>query len=134
MGPRPGESTVTWVRVLVVDDSPAVRARLVTLLREEHDIHVVAEAWDGDEAIRLARVHTPDVVVLDLNLPGLSGLEVLALLKAEPAPPVVIVLTNHPYDRYRGACLRGGADFFFDKSRDFDRVTSAVASAAPRKS
>jgi DNA-binding NarL/FixJ family response regulator len=122
------------VRVLVVDDSPAIRARLVTMLREVHDIHVVAEASDGDEALRLARLHAPDVVVLDLNLPGLSGLEVLALLKAEPAPPVVIILTNHPYDRYRGACLRGGADFFFDKSNDFDRVAAAVASAATPRS
>jgi DNA-binding NarL/FixJ family response regulator len=122
------------VRVIVVDDSPAVRARLVAMLREARDVHVVAEAENGDEALRLTRALAPDIVVLDLNLPGLSGLDVLALLKAEPVPPIVMILTNHAHDRYRSACLREGADFFFDKSRDFHLVGPAVASAAARKS
>jgi DNA-binding NarL/FixJ family response regulator len=108
--------------------------RLVSLLGEAGDVEVVAEAADGREAVALARAHAPDVVVLDLNLPELSGLEVLAVLKAERSPPVVIVLTNHSQETYRDACLRGGADFFFDKSRDFDRVAAAVASIATRKS
>jgi DNA-binding NarL/FixJ family response regulator len=122
------------VRVLVVDDSSVVRARLVAMLGEARDVRVVAEAWDGAEAVRLARAHLPDAVVLDLNLPGMSGLEVLAILKAEPSPPLVIVLTNHPHARYRAECLRSGADFFFDKSVDFDRVALAVASVAAPKS
>ncbi|MGO8995732.1 MAG: response regulator transcription factor [Polyangiaceae bacterium] len=122
------------MRVIVVDDSPAVRARLVAMLGETHDVQVVAEAWEGAEALRLVRLHAPDAVILDLNLPGMSGLDVLTVLKAEPSPPVVIILTNHPHDRYRAACLRGGADFFFDKSRDFDRVALAVAAAATPKS
>ncbi len=104
------------------------------MLTEARDVHVVAEAWDGVEAIRLVRFHAPDAVVLDLNLPGMSGLEVLAVLKAEPAPPLVVILTNHAQARYRAACLRAGADFFFDKSVDFDRVGFAVASAATSKS
>jgi two-component system response regulator DevR len=118
------------VRVLVVDDSSVVRARLVALLGEARGVVVVAEAWDGREAVRLARSHAPDAVVLDLNLPGISGLEVLAILKAEPSPPVVIILTNHPLARYRAACLRSGADFFFDKSIDFDHAVAAVTSLA----
>jgi DNA-binding NarL/FixJ family response regulator len=64
----------------------------------------------------------------------MSGLEVLAIVKREPLPPVVIVLTNHPHERYRSECLRNGADFFFDKSSDFDRVLAAVVSVAPLKS
>jgi two-component system, NarL family, response regulator DevR len=122
------------VRVILVDDSPAVRARLASMLGEAAGVVVVAEAWDGPEALRLVRLHAPDVVVLDLNLPGMSGLEVLAVIKASPAPPVVIILTNHPHERYRVACLRAGADFFFDKSGDFDRVAGAVASTATPKS
>ena len=102
------------------------------MLAEARDIQVVAEAWNGPEAVRLVRLHVPDAVVLDLNLPGMSGLEVLTLLKAEPSPPIVIILTNHVQERYRVACLRGGADFFLDKSGDFDRVVAAVASAAAR--
>ena len=104
------------------------------MLGEARDVIVVAEAWDGRDAVRLARFHAPDAVVLDLNLPGIGGLEVLALLKAEPSPPVVIILTNHALARYRAACLRRGADFFFDKSVDFDRVVGAVASVATSRS
>jgi DNA-binding NarL/FixJ family response regulator len=122
------------VRVLVVDDSPRVRARVVHLLAEASGVEVVAEAQDGREAIELVRSHAPDVVVLDLSLPALGGLEVLALLKAETRPPAVIVLTNHAHEGYRAACLRGGADFFFDKSRDFDRIVAAVAALAERGS
>jgi len=122
------------VRVIVVDDSPVVRARLVAMLGEAGDVHVVAETWNGRDALRLVRLHAPDAVVLDLNLPGMSGIEVLSLLKAEPAPPVVIILTNHPQHRYRMECLRGGADFFFDKSNDFDRVVEAVTSSTTARS
>jgi DNA-binding NarL/FixJ family response regulator len=122
-----------FVRVVVVEDSLPVRARLVAMLTEAQDVNVVAQAWNGPEALRLVRLHGPDAVVLDLNLPGMSGLEVLALLKAEPTPPIVIILTNHAQERYRAACLRSGADYFLDKSGDLDRVATAVASAAARK-
>jgi DNA-binding NarL/FixJ family response regulator len=122
------------VRVIVVDDSPVVRARLVAMLTEAPGITVVGEACDGPEALRLVRAHAPDIVVLDLNLPGMNGLEVLALVKMRPSPPVVIILTNHPHDRYRLACMQGGADFFFDKSCDFDRVLLTVAAVATAKS
>jgi DNA-binding NarL/FixJ family response regulator len=122
------------VRVIVVDDSPVVRARLVAMLAEAPGVSVVGEAGDGPEALRLVRMHAPDVVVLDLNLPGMNGLEVLAVLKARPSPPVVIMFTNHPHERYRHACMRSGADFFFDKSRDFDLVVVTVAAVATAKS
>ncbi len=104
------------------------------LLAEASGVEQVVEAQDGREAVELARSYAPDVVVLDLHLPVLSGLEVLAVLKAEARPPAVIVLTNDAYDRYRAVCMRGGADFFFDKSRDFDRVVAAVSELAERGS
>ena len=84
------------------------------LLAEASGVDVVVEAKDGREAVELTRAHAPDVVVLDLHLPVLSGLEVLAVLKAEARPPAVIVLTNDAHDRYRAACMRSGADFFFE--------------------
>jgi DNA-binding NarL/FixJ family response regulator len=134
MGARRRFRRISVVRVIVVDDSPAVRARLVAMLCELPGVDVVAEAWDGGEALHLVRIHAPDVVILDLNMPGVSGLEALSHIKAPPSPPLVIVLTNHPQERYRLACERVGADFFFDKSRDFDRVASTVAAIATAKS
>lgn len=120
------------MRVLVVDDAALVRVRLVERLTEASGVTVVGAAADGNEAVALARSLGPDVVVLDLNLPGLSGLEVLAVLKAQPNPPMVIVMTNHAHDHYRKECLSAGADFFFDKSTEFDRVADAVTGAIER--
>ena len=122
------------MRVIIIDDSAAVRARLVAMLAEAPGVDVVAATRDGFEGVTLARLHAPDAVILDLNLPGISGLEVLDLLKARPNPPVVIVLTNHPHACYRAACMRGGADFFFDKSCDFERLVVAVGALATSRS
>jgi DNA-binding NarL/FixJ family response regulator len=117
------------MRVLVVDDSAPVRARLIAMLREAH-IDVVAEADDGDRALELVRTHAPDVVVLDLQMAGKSGIECLPLLKASTSPPRVIVLTNHADASHRAACARLGADYFFDKSTEFTELVSTVVELA----
>ena len=110
------------MRVLVVDDAANVRQRLATLLRELDRVELVGGAADGNSALWLARTLAPDVVLLDLNLPGPSGIEVLWRLKMLAPAPVVIVLTNHATSDYRKACLDRGADFFFDKSKEFERM------------
>jgi DNA-binding NarL/FixJ family response regulator len=110
------------MRVLVVDDAATVRHRLARLLKEIERVELVGGAADGNSALWLARTLAPDVVLLDLNLPGPSGIEVLWRLKMLAAPPVVIVLTNHATDDYRRACLDKGADFFFDKSKEFEKM------------
>jgi CheY-like chemotaxis protein len=114
------------VHVLVVDDCSAVRARLVALLGEGDGDCTIEEASDAAEALAAARARPPALVILDLNLPGPSGLDVLPRLKAGPAPPVVVVLTNHPTDPHRRQCLALGADHFFDKSHEFDRVVAVL--------
>lgn len=79
-----------------------------------------------DRALELIAVHRPEVVVLDLHMPGKSGIQTLPLIKSLPEPPRVIVLTNHPDHSHRSACMRLGADYFFDKSTEFSRVVDAV--------
>ncbi len=122
------------MKVLVVDDSAAVRRRLASRLRELEGVKLVAEATDGSGALWYSRTLVPDVVLLDLSLPGPSGIEVLSRLKATENPPVVIVPTNHANESYRAACLGRGADFFFDKSQQFDDMVELVRelSASPR--
>ncbi len=110
------------MRVLVVDDAATVRERLARLLKELDKIELAGVAADGNSALWLARTLAPDVVVLDLNLPGPSGIEVLWRLKMLSPAPIVMVLTNHATLDYRRACLDRGADFFFDKSKEFDRM------------
>jgi DNA-binding NarL/FixJ family response regulator len=110
------------MKVLVVEDSTAVRRRLASRLKELEGIELVGEATDGSGALWYARTLAPDIVLLDLSLPGPSGIEVLSRLKNASNPPVVIVLTNNANEPYRVACLGRGADYFFDKSKQFDEM------------
>lgn len=104
-----------------MDDSPAVRARLVAMLAEVPGAQV-GEATGAEEALELIIRTRPKLVVLDLHLPGRNGLELLPDIKSLPLPPVVVVLTSHPTAYHERQCIARGADFFFDKSRDFARV------------
>jgi CheY-like chemotaxis protein len=113
------------VRVLVVDDSPAIRARLAGLMREIPGV-VTSEASGADEALDHVQRQGTDLVILDIHMPGKNGLEILPLLKATAARPTVVVLTSHPTELHRRQCLTLGADYFFDKSRDFAQVVDVV--------
>jgi DNA-binding NarL/FixJ family response regulator len=122
------------MKVLVVEDSTAVRHRLAARLKELAGVELVGEATDGSGALWFARTLEPDVVLLDLSLPGPSGIEVLTRLKGGANPPVVIVLTNNANEPYRLACLGRGADHFFDKSKQFDEMIDLVGELThPRK-
>jgi CheY-like chemotaxis protein len=114
------------VRVLVVDDSAAVRDRLVAMLRETERIARVEEATSADEALESVRARSHDAIILDLQMPGKIGLAILHELKRGPLPPLVIVLTNDASEHHRRECFARGADFFFDKSKHFDRVVDVV--------
>ena len=112
--------------MLVVDDSRAIRDRLVQILREACGPDALLEASSADEALETLGSHAVDVVVLDLHMPGKSGLEIIARIKLAELAPVVVVLTNHPNEPLRRECLAQGADFFFDKSKDFDQLIGIV--------
>jgi two-component system response regulator DevR len=113
------------VRVLVVDDSPAIRTRLVALMGEIDGVDT-SQASGADEALEHVQREGTDLVILDIHMPGISGLEILPRLKATPARPIVVVLTSHPTELHRRQCLALGADYFFDKSRDFAQVVDVV--------
>ena len=113
------------MRVLVVEDSAAVRTRVVDLLREAgHE--VVGEAATTDVALQLQRTLRPEAIVLDLQLLDGNGMEILPVLKSHHPPPVVVVLTNSAQAECRRRCLFLGADYFFDKSHDFESVADAL--------
>jgi DNA-binding NarL/FixJ family response regulator len=114
--------------VLVVDDSRLVRRRLVTLLQDLDPEVVVGEAGDPGAALDLLRWMRPDVVILDLNLPGGSGFDVLRDIRKQPDPPLVMIFTSHGEEPYRRRSLEGGADFFFDKGKDLAQLLVVVRS------
>ena len=122
--------TLDRVNVLIVDDSAAVRGRLVAMLREVVRIMHIDEAASVDEALVLVTDRSHDVVVLDLRMPGKIGLSVVAHLKGRAVPPLVIILTNEATELHKRECFAQGADFFFDKSKHFDRVVEALLDPA----
>ena len=109
------------MKVLIADDSELMRERLVTMLSELPNIEIIGQARDGMEAIDFIQTLKPDVVILDIRMPGRNGIDVLKRIKEDDTTPKVIMFTNYPYPQYRHKCLKAGADFFFDKSMDFEQ-------------
>lgn len=92
------------------------------MLNELAGIKVVGHAEDVAGAIRMIRKLKPDVVILDIMMPGGNGVDVLKNIKQDKPPPMVIILTNYPYPEYRQKCLHAGANFFLDKTTEFDQI------------
>jgi len=109
---------VNQIEILVIDDHPLFRRGIRWSIEEEEDLQVVGEAASGQEAIRLSDVHVPDVVLLDLNLPDMSGLEVACILKRRHPQAGVIVLTMHEDDEQLFNAIRAGANAYSTKDID----------------
>lgn len=110
------------LKVLITDDSPEFRDRLISLLSDVKGIGIVGEAEDVPGASEMIQKFQPDVVILDIRLVNGSGIDVLREIKKEDSPPIVIVLTNYPYPQYREKCEAFGAEYFYDKSTEFNRI------------
>ena len=110
------------IKVFIVDDSALVRERLVEMLSEFSEVEIAGETGDSDEAIDAICKGNPDVVILDIRLPGCSGIDLLPDIKKLDPDPVVIMLTNYPFPQYREKCMKAGADFFLDKSTEFQKI------------
>ena len=118
------------IRVLLADDHDLIRGGLRGLLQATDDIEVVGEASDGNGAVALARELRPDVVVMDVRMPGMNGIEATALLAREPEPPRVLVLTTFDLDEYAYGALRAGAAAFLLKDTAADGLPRAVREVA----
>jgi DNA-binding NarL/FixJ family response regulator len=114
------------IRVVIADDQGMVRAGLRSLLEGEPDIDVVSDATDGEQAIAAVRRHRPDVVLMDIRMPNLDGLEATRRLVAEDAAARVLVLTTFDLDEYVFDALRAGASGFLLKDATAEELASAV--------
>jgi DNA-binding NarL/FixJ family response regulator len=118
------------VRVLVADDHPVVRAGLRALLSAEPGLAVVAEAGSGEETVVAARQQQPDVVLMDLRMPGVDGLTAIERIGELASPPAVVVLTTFDADQYVLRALRAGAAGFLVKSTPPEDLIGLVRVAA----
>jgi len=116
------------IRVLIVDDQALMRAGFRALLDAEDDIEVVGEAADGRAGVELAVRYVPDVVLLDIQMPVLDGIEATRLITADPllCSVRVVVLTNYGVDEYVFGALRAGATGFLLKDADPDELIRAI--------
>ena len=114
------------MKVFIADDSALVCERIIGMLTELPEIEIAGQARDVHEAIESINKSKPDVVILDIRMPGGSGIEVLKNIKKDKSAPLVIMLTNYPYPQYRKKCIDEGADFFFDKSTEFGKLVEVL--------
>ncbi|GAA5784744.1 response regulator transcription factor [Chitiniphilus shinanonensis] len=118
------------LRILVIDDHSLFRSGVCQLLQKQPDFAVVAEAADGLEGIKRAREHRPDVILLDLNMPGLSGLETMQLLAQDLPECAVVILTVSEEAGELAQALRAGARGYLIKNIDADALVAAIRRAA----
>ena len=118
------------IRVVVADDQSLIRSAIRTLLETAPDIQVVAEAANGDAAVAAAARHRPDVVVMDIRMPVLNGIEATRRIRSSHPDVAVIVLTTFDLDQYVFQAVRAGAAGFFLKDDDAAPLLDGIRAAA----
>ena len=112
--------------VYIVDDSEVMRERLAESISDIAGIEVTGQSGNPFDALNSIKAEHPDIVILDIRLPGKSGIDMLKDIKRESPAPIVIMVTNYPYRQYRQGCMAAGADYFFSKIDDFELIAQAL--------
>jgi DNA-binding NarL/FixJ family response regulator len=110
------------MKVVIADDSQVVVERLADLLSDIPGVELVGRAVDAPDALRCIQQTNPDLVILDLQMPGGSGIDILRTIRPERPSLCVMICTNYIYPQYREECLAAGANFFLDKSAEFEKI------------
>src|SRR5437868_1200285 len=118
--------TKAKIRVMVVEDHILIRMGLMTLSEIEPDIAVVAEAEDGEEAIQTFRKHRPDVVIMDLRLPGMDGIQTISALRKEFGRVPILVLSNYGSDEDIYRAIQADASGYLLKDMPLKRLVEAI--------
>jgi len=118
------------MNIVLIDDSLLVRERIANIISKLPGVKVIGEAGNSLEAIKVVRKMKPDVVILDIKMPGESGVQILKKLKNEFEEIKIIMLTNYPYSQYKAECLKDGADYFLSKSDEFEKIPGILLDIA----
>ena len=122
------------IRLVLADDHAVVRSGTRELLEQQPDLRIVGEAADGEEAIRLAQELQPDVLIMDVRMPRISGVEATRRIKAEHPHIRILVLTAHDDDEYVFALLQAGANGYLLKTAEIDELVRAIRTVAAGQS
>ena len=112
--------------ILLVDDNRQFVARMICILGELNIIHEIKVASDYEEAANIINEQTPDLALLDIHLPGKSGIELLKFIRRSGRPCHVMMVSNQADEYYRKLCFKLGADHFFDKTNDFLLIPDTI--------
>lgn len=116
------------IKVLIVDDSNIVVERLSEIISEMTSVTPVLISNSFNEAVDLINVELPDVILLDIQLPGKNGIELLSFVKSNYPQIKIIIVTNRASDYYRDLCHEMGANSFIDKSTEFEKIPDLIES------
>jgi len=114
------------MKILIADDSADFRERIRNSVLRNQNVLVVGECVNGIEAMQLLKKTKPDMIILDIRMPLMNGIQVLKKIKEQGISTISCILTNYPSEQYRKRCLAEGADYFFNKSDDFEKFNLAV--------
>lgn len=114
------------MRVFIADDSMLILERLKVMISDLSEIEIIGESRTGIGAMQAIIKKNPDVMILDIKMPGAGGIDVLKYIKNNNKNTKVIMLTNYPFPQYREKCMELGADYFFKKSTEFENVIDAL--------
>ncbi len=112
--------------LLIIEDSVSITWRLLNFLREIENLDILGSVRNGTSGLKRILKESPDIILLDLQLPGINGMKILELLANEANTPYIIVLTNNSNLYFKERCLELGANEFFDKSVQFEKAIKSI--------
>jgi len=122
------------IRLLIVDDSIVINRKLRCLVGNLSFITQIAHARNYKEAEIILDIMEPNALIVDIKMPGKSGIDLLDRIRETSLDPFIIILTNHSESNYRDVCLKKGADYFLDKSAEFEKIPDLLALACGKES
>lgn len=118
------------MKIVIADDSSLLRERIKSLLDDANSNCIVYEAENGVDALRSIRKNKPDLVILDIRMPEMNGIEVLKKVRELKMNTTICILTNYPFPQYRRKCFELGAEYFCDKNLEFQEISEIILKMA----